>query len=119
MSNLYCPECGHKNIYTLHLPKFCNSCGSGFELESQAKTIKSKVIKKAPVKETVDKDAEESDYDYVPDIRGLQYEISHADNSNVFTGKDILGMTDDDLKQLKKSRGARKENKIRRKNRRD
>tara|TARA_B100002019_G_C21190437_1_gene558512 strand:+ start:334 stop:693 length:360 start_codon:yes stop_codon:yes gene_type:complete len=119
MANLYCPECGHKNIYTLHSPKFCNACGSGFELETQAKVVKTKKIETKKEKQILEQDSDESNYDYVPDVRGLQYEISHAEGANIYSGKDILGMNDDDLKQIKKSRGKKKENKVRRPNRRN
>lgn len=30
MNNLYCPECGDKNEYSIKKPKFCSSCGEAF-----------------------------------------------------------------------------------------
>jgi|SRR6056300_676176 len=115
MSNLYCPGCGHKNIYNLHIPKFCNSCGSSFQIESQAK-VAQKTSTKGNTAAEIDED--ESDIDYVPEINKLQYEVSHA-MSNVFKGKDILGIEEEELNKITKSRGEKKKNKVRRSSKRN
>lgn len=92
MSELYCPHCGHKNIYSLNRPKFCNNCGESFftkaeQTKSSAKVAKT--VKKRPLHQE-DDDEEGTDVFHVPTLsRGLAFDVSYEQNK--ISGKDIVG----------------------------
>ena len=92
MSELYCPHCGHKNIYNLNRPKFCNNCGESFftkaeQAKSSAKVVKT--VKKRPLHQE-DYDEEGTDVFHVPTLsRGLAFDVSYEQNK--ISGKDIVG----------------------------
>ena len=93
MSILYCPDCGHKNEYSIHPPNFCGDCGASLG----KKPKKGKARGKKPeslahdmfAKEDSLKD-DETDIDYVPDIGKLDVEISYEGAARVFKGSDLL-----------------------------
>ena len=92
MSELYCPHCGHKNIYNLNRPKFCNNCGESFsakadQAKSSAKIVKT--VKKRPLHQEED-DEEGTDIFHVPTLRrGLTFDVAYE--KNTMSGKDIVG----------------------------
>ena len=74
MKTEYCPSCGAKNLYDLHRPKFCSSCGCDM---SSSEASKFNVIsKQTPLVEnfSIDDPSGEDIYE-VPKIDALQYEV--------------------------------------------
>tara|TARA_Y100000593_G_C4133470_1_gene248552 strand:+ start:209 stop:586 length:378 start_codon:yes stop_codon:yes gene_type:complete len=76
MSVLYCSNCGAKLNYSGAKPKFCSSCGTpvagGFQ-----KTVKA----------STDVEEEDSVEETIPNINGLQYDVSF---SNKVTFEDVI-----------------------------
>jgi hypothetical protein len=116
MSKIYCPHCGSKNEYLLKKPDKCKSCGK--PLSKISNISKSSVVRdKIPVDRKTnilnqDLDSDDfSDSFEVPIVNSLDYEIDYSMN-NVFKGSDILNMSEEDLKEskktIKKARGTRK-----------
>jgi ribosomal protein L37E len=71
MQTLFCPKCGAKNSYSGAKPKFCSSCGApvGESSDSNGRVLGK--AKRKPIGE------DETDIDYVPKIKSLDYEISN------------------------------------------
>ena len=88
MKTEYCPTCGAKNLYDLHRPKFCSSCGSNM---SPSEASKYNVIseKIASEKNTHIDDPSGEDIYEVPNISRLQYEvdISSLESKRTSIGK--------------------------------
>jgi hypothetical protein len=107
MSFLYCRNCGHKNIYTLTPPNFCNSCGESFSDNS----TKAKKVREIPSEPLND---DETDIDQVPIIARLEVDISH-DKSKVFKGSELLRIEEPEVnKQKPKSVKKKTKSKVRR-----
>ena len=80
MTTLYCPECGYKNEYTLHPPNFCGGCGEalGKTRSQNPPKIKTKAsLRGGAKKQLPEGDDEETDIDYVPDIKKLDIDINY------------------------------------------
>ena len=74
MKTEYCPSCGAKNLYDLHRPKFCSSCGSN--ISSSEASISNIISKQKPSVENIDVDDPGGEDIYeVPQIDRLQYEV--------------------------------------------
>ena len=72
----YCSSCGGKVEYLLNKPNFCPSCGAPFgESRAVARKAPSPIRHKTKKPISSDEDAEGTDINYVPNMRGLQYEI--------------------------------------------
>ena len=75
MATLYCPECGYKNEYSIHPPKFCGGCGaplSGDKKRNEKKTkSSSSSIKRKPLEE------DETDVEFIPELSDLDVSISY------------------------------------------
>ncbi len=82
MSDIYCPSCGFKNTYTLDRPNFCSSCGSSFSVASSP----SPKIKKTEV----NLDPDGSDVTEVPDIKGLDFDVSYEGLGKIHSGRDFF-----------------------------
>ena len=84
MSFTYCKLCGHKNLYSVEVPKFCGGCGAPLKEASapekkQASAVKR--IKRTRPMENVDQHEEEgTDIEHVPQIKNLQYEVLNTDS---------------------------------------
>ncbi len=127
MNALYCKKCGHKNLYSLTRPKFCNSCGQPFS-SSRSTTSEasssSKKIEKSQSSEIIDPDdsdidPDDSDIDYVPNINNLSYTIDYSDVGSIqHKGADFINLPIENLDQNKKPksrRGRKAKNNLRRK----
>lgn len=120
MNALYCKKCGHKNLYSLTRPKFCNSCGQPFSssrsITSEAASS-SKKIEKSQSNEIIDPD--DSDIDYVPNIDNLSYTIDYSDLGSIqHKGADFINLPIENLEQNNKTkprRGRKAKNNLRRK----
>ena len=96
MQTIFCTECGAKNIYSGAKPKFCSSCGTPTNVGDTPKESKSNQGRPAtptsrklrPIKE------DETDIDYVPEIRSLAYEIEDDGvmGSKVHKIKDLVNV---------------------------
>ena len=111
MSYLYCRHCGHKNIFTLNPPNFCNSCGTAF-IEG-ASPQKSKVEREERPLED-----DETDVHEVPDVGKLDVDISYGERK-VWKGSDFLQIEESEVEQNKNKRAKKsKKSNVRRKVRR-
>jgi len=106
MRSIYCTECGAKAEYTVTAPKFCSSCGTPMGLETKNVAVaqqtattkkhassppplpKSK-IQRRPMHREESLADDETDFDYVPNISKLQYEID-IPRDNVKSFRDIV-----------------------------
>jgi len=76
MATLYCPECGYKNQYSIHPPNFCGGCGE--RISAGNNPVSSKTPKRKIKKESASAISEdETDSEYVPDMNGLQVDVSY------------------------------------------
>ena len=71
MAHKYCKSCGSKNQYVGAEPKFCSHCGAHMGL-SQKHVSKGSIAQK----KYLELNEDETDFDYVPQITRLQYEVS-------------------------------------------
>lgn len=97
MSFKYCTSCGHKNTYLAIEPKFCSECGAPTNESVSSENTKAKPLRKA-VKKEVSKEPlteYESDSEFVPDISGLQYEVS-AFEKKTWKAEELLNLPDDE-----------------------
>ena len=126
MQTLFCSECGHKMTYSGAKPKFCSSCGTPIGKVSPDKPAAATAPKRRRVpsfREQMDggeqtkgdegtyegDDDDETDIDYVPDIRRLEYTISN-DNVGNKTHKlsdllDVSSEQEEIIEKPKKRRG--------------
>lgn len=86
MSFTYCKSCGHKNVYAVHAPNFCGSCG--VSLGSTAKSAPLKKIQK-PARRRIERvfkeeeeDQEGLDIDHAPVINNFKCSISSDPSEN-------------------------------------
>ena len=107
MKSEYCSKCGHKNVYSLKAPKFCNNCGekmasSLIYSQSNVGTVKSST----PLKE------DETAVEELPNLNGLAYEIEHDSNSftlgSIFNNDDqkVESIARQEMKNLKRDDDA-------------
>ena len=86
MQTIFCTECGHKMTYAGARPKFCSSCGVSLEVgaspppeapgnkKRKLPSLRNQMQARLEGGESIGDD--ETDIDYVPQLDGLQYEIS-------------------------------------------
>ena len=86
MPSIYCPSCGHKNIYSVSRPKFCNSCGESF---SSNLSTKSNQQSKANINPE-NLDEEGSDVTSIPDIVNLDFDVSYEGLAKTYKGSDLV-----------------------------
>ena len=102
MATIYCPECGYKNEYTLHAPKFCGGCGVEMGSPSTASSSRSKPNSKRRKLKKPDfmtsDDPDETDSDHVPDIKKLDVDISYEGQARVFRGEDLASIPEESSK---------------------
>ena len=100
MANTYCTNCGYKNEYSIHPPKFCGGCGKPLGLSAAIKDApKTRALKTSKARE-IDQGDDFSDIDYVPEIRGgLKVDVDYGGSSRVIKGSDIIG----EINELKQS----------------
>jgi len=79
MSSIYCTECGTKIEYTGSKPKFCSNCGSSIPggTTQNKKESKSSLSRK-PQEHSIASDKEGTDYEHVPNVSKLDYEIEYG-----------------------------------------
>jgi len=96
MNSIFCSSCGMKHSYTYAKPKFCSACGTnlGPVLSSQV----NKASKKTRINDDDDNDEEDlfenSEAEFVPDIRKLEFELELYPESNSFTLGSLFGHQD-------------------------
>lgn len=98
----YCTECGQPTEYTSSLPKFCQGCGTSFNLLVREKAKASKVIKAKKSVEPEDEEDEEGDDEdegdesvtHIPNLSHLEVEIE-ASKVRGTPLKDIMGTVGD------------------------
>ena len=85
MQALFCTECGHKLQYSGAKPKFCSSCGlpiggssSGESKPRPRNTFREQMEAREQGGGMID-DGDSTDIQEVPQIEGLEYEISASD----------------------------------------
>ena len=82
MSFKSCNNCGHKNSYLAVEPKFCTNCGK--ELGgSAASSFSSSITQRPNVRSNVKLNEDETDINFVPNIRKLEYDISPFEKNSV------------------------------------
>ena len=85
MSIKSCNHCGHENSYLAVEPKFCTNCGK--ELGgSTASGFSSSITKRQSVRPDVKLSEDETDINFVPNIRKLEYDISPFEKNSVNFG---------------------------------
>lgn len=106
MRSIYCTECGAKSEYTVSAPKFCSSCGTPMGAESKKlatakedKPTKQRTNTPPPLPKSRNQRRsmhreesladDETDFDYVPDISKLQYDID-VPQDNIKSFRDII-----------------------------
>ena len=106
MRSIYCTECGAKSEYTVTAPKFCSSCGTpmGQEAKQVAAAKKDTPVKRkantppplprsSSQRRSMSREEsladDETDFDYVPDISKLQYDID-IPQDNIKSFRDIV-----------------------------
>lgn len=93
----YCTECGQPTEYTSSLPKFCQGCGTSFNLLAREKAKASKVIKAKKAVEAEDED-EDDDGDgsvtHIPNLSQLDVEIETSKVRGISL-KDVMGTAGD------------------------
>lgn len=101
MLKMYCQDCGSPTSYTSLKPKFCTSCGKPFDktlVVNQIQLQKQTIIEKPRIKAKIQNNTEEDynnddetdDINYVPDISGIEVEISDTKPCKVKMS-DIIG----------------------------
>ena len=95
MKTEYCPTCGAKNLYDLHRPKFCSSCGSNM---SPSEASNSNIISKqtVPVENIDIDDPSGEDIFEVPQISKFQYDL---DISSLQSKRTTIGRLAQDKKE--------------------
>ena len=90
MAFTYCPHCGFKNLYSIHQPKFCGSCGESIGSKTNKTLKKSFALssQKSKAKNISIDDPDGSDVYEVPNISKLSYSITH--DSNKIDLKDLI-----------------------------
>lgn len=97
MQHIYCTECGSKVSYSGAKPKFCSSCGSPIGSIASGQ-IKKKDTHRNEARVTQNLNSQpladdETDIDYVPKIRGLDYDIAQEGSGNkVYKFGDIVNV---------------------------
>ena len=111
MAKIYCPHCGCKNTYTLKKPSLCRSCNKPLSFLGKGNSSPPDPHPNSLLAEPgddFDEDPDSSDSVSVPNVGSLEYEVDYS-NANVFRGSDILNMSEEDLKNVKKkTRGPKK-----------
>jgi len=80
MSSIYCTECGTKIEFTgSSKPKFCSNCGTpiaggSVQKNEEPKSGLRRQTRSVARREVVE-DKEGTEYDYVPDINKLSYDV--------------------------------------------
>ena len=94
MSFKSCSHCGHKNSYLAVEPKFCVNCGK--ELGgSSASGYSPSITKRPSIEPNVKLNEGETDIDFVPNIRKLEYDISPFEKNSVKFG-DLFDLEHDE-----------------------
>ena len=119
MQTIFCTECGHKMVYAGAKPKFCSSCGVSMEGDSRpAPEAPEKGKRKLPsfrdqmqgrVQGGGNIGDDETDINYVPQLDGLQYEISSEGFGNpVYKFEDVVDVSTEEKPEEKpKKRSGR------------
>jgi|TARA_B100001094_G_scaffold111522_1_gene107336 hypothetical protein len=72
MSHIFCYSCGVKIEYNFAKPNFCSKCGASFGGEQQSQAAVEQVPNQTKASVVSD---DETDAEFVPQLRGLQVEI--------------------------------------------
>lgn len=112
MSFTYCKSCGHKNLYSLQVPKFCGSCGQEMGGLNKALPNLTKVRasnKRTPPQKVNDQidDQDGEDIFEVPEVKNFKCTFSSESSSGrkikladlVPNLEDILGQDNDNEKE--------------------
>ena len=84
MKSEYCTQCGHKNIYSLKAPKFCSNCGEPLSSDTLPRLSAGNKIKNVKLLD------DETNMDYVPNIKTLDFEVEH-DHGSYFKFESLVG----------------------------
>lgn len=82
MLKTYCSECGSPSLYAESKPKFCSNCGTPFytalikEQKTNLKSNKSQVSQDVEDDDLEDEDDDEQEATSIPNIKGLDVDIS-------------------------------------------
>ena len=93
MSFTYCQSCGAKNLYSLHPPKFCGSCGVvlGSASVTRPAPVRKQEVQIVDPPERDDDDPDGTDVFSVPSISKLKCSYSaEAPNSRKISFKDLV-----------------------------
>tara|TARA_B110000305_G_C19059893_1_gene456611 strand:+ start:58 stop:354 length:297 start_codon:yes stop_codon:yes gene_type:complete len=82
MQKTYCTSCGAKTEYSLQKPKFCSSCGEPLDVISNAK-VSSTRAKNSSIDKQDEPAGDETNYQHVPAIGKLQYEVEYESSSSL------------------------------------
>ena len=93
MSFKYCNACGHKNEFLAIEPKFCSNCGAELAKPFLKKAVEDKIEVLTPKKSKAISE-DETDANFVPNIRKLQYDVSPFDQKT-FRAEDIFNLPKD------------------------
>ncbi len=122
MQTLFCTDCGHKMTYSGAKPKFCSSCGVPMGNETVVEPTAAKKSRRRKIPsfreqmegeegqhEGDDEGGEEgTDIDHVPDIRDLQYTISHDGVGNkTYNLSELLDVSSEEEKVAPKPKARR------------
>jgi|AOAMet_48_BLW_10_2_1038533.scaffolds.fasta_scaffold10641_2 hypothetical protein len=86
MSIKSCSHCGHQNSYLAIEPKFCSNCGK--ELSgSSSSSFSPSITKRQPTRPNAKLNEDETDVDFLPNIKKLEYDISPFEKNSVKFGE--------------------------------
>ena len=73
---VYCPSCGAAVHYAVEKPRFCSKCGDPISIYAKTKQKPQKKVSKKRYEFSEDIDIEEDPIERVPQIKGLDVDIS-------------------------------------------
>jgi hypothetical protein len=122
MQTIFCTECGAKMTYSGPKPKFCSSCGCGIGGVGPEKSeVTSKPQQNTPPsfrnqiqakRQGLQLSEDETDFDEVPYLTSLDYEISNAGAGNpTYNFQEILNAESQKDQGTKSARKPRRKSK--------
>ena len=122
MQTIFCTECGAKMTYSGPKPKFCSSCGCSIGgVQTEKSGIKSNPKKNRPPslknqveakKQDCSLSEDETDFEEVPHLSFLDYEVSNAGAGNpTYNFQEILNAKSEEEQKNKPARKPRRKSK--------
>jgi predicted RNA-binding Zn-ribbon protein involved in translation (DUF1610 family) len=92
MNHTFCMHCGFKIVYNNAKPNFCPACGQSIGAAAQSSTHTAPVKRASQrIIEEDELEEDETNSDYVPEIRKLQVELEPDSPNRSFTFGSLFG----------------------------